>query len=143
MNLRKKITDILIISFLISMVIIVSFFNLISEEQGSENFAGTVLLLILFVCAEVVSLILCKKAISAFCLGYFSIAFLSLLYGFLMEIFDIGYNAFAFVCSLLIAPFYGFIYVSETSSQYISLFAILILGAIAAIICFFGKKERL
>ncbi len=142
MIFRKRIVDILIISFLISMVIIISFFNLISEEQSSENFAGTVLLLILFAGAEVVSYILSRRAVSAFCFGYFLLVLLSFLYGFSMEIFDIGYNIIAFFCAFVMAPFYGFIYVSETAFEYISLCAVLILGAIATLIWFFGKKER-
>lgn len=143
MIFRKKIADILIVSFLVSMVIIISFFNLISDEQGSENLAGTVLLLLLFVGVEVISYILSKRAVGAFCLGYFSLVMLCFLYGFLMEFFDIGYNALAFFCAFVIAPFYGFIYVSEASFEYISLATVIILGAIAALVCFFGKKERI
>lgn len=142
MIFRKKLADILIVSFLISMVIIISFFNLISEEQGSENFAGTVLFLLLFVGAEVVSYILSRRAVGAFCFGYFAFVLLCLLYGFAMEFFDIGYNIIAAFCGFAIAPFYGFLYVSDTALGYISLGAVLILGAVSAIICFFGKKER-
>ena len=142
MIFRKKIADIFIISFLISMVVIISFFNLISEEQGSENLAGTILFLLLFVGAEVLSYIIPKRAVGAFCLGYFSLVLLCFLYGFAMEIFDIRYNIFAFFCAFVISPFYGFIYVSPTAFEYISLVAVLILGAIAVLICFFRKKER-
>ena len=141
MFLRKKIADILIVSFLISTVIIISFFNLISEEQSSENFAGTVLFLLAFVGIEGVSYILSKKAVGPFCLCYFALVLICFLYGFLMEVFDIGYNAFALFCAFLTAPFYGFIYVSEASCEYISIASVIILGAIAAIVCFFGKKE--
>ena len=139
---RKKLADILIVSFLISITIIISFFNLISDEQGSENLAGTVLFLLLFAGAEVVSYILSKRAVGAFCFGYFSLILLCFLYGFLMEFFDIGYNALAVFCAFVIAPFYGFIYVSEASFEYISMAAVLILGAVAALTCFFGKKAR-
>ncbi len=138
----KKIVNILIVSFLISMVLIISFFNLISDEQGSENLAGTVLFLILFAGAEVISFVLGKRAVGAFCFGYFLTVLLCFLYGFVMQIFDIGYNILAVLCSLVIAPFYGFIYVSDTAFEYISLGAVLILGMIAALICFFEKKQR-
>ncbi len=138
----KKIVDILIISFLISMVIIISFFNMISDEQGSENLAGTVLFLILFAGAEVVSYILSRRAVGAFCFGYFLAILLCFLYGFAMDIFDMAYNAFAYFCAFLLAPFYGFIYASDAAFEYISLGAVLILGTIGALVCFFGKKER-
>ncbi len=142
MIFRKKMVDILIISFLVSMVIIISFFNLISEEQSSENLAGTILFLLLFVSVEVFSHILSKRMVGAFCFGYFLLTLFCFLYGFAMEIFDIGYNAIALFCAFVIAPFYGFIYASESAFEYISLGAVLILGAAAAIICFYGKKER-
>lgn len=140
---KKKIMDIVIASFLISMVIIISFFNLISEEQSSENLAGTVLFLVLFAGVEILSHILSRRAVSIFCFCYFDLVLVSFLYGFAMELFDIGYNIFALFCAFLIAPFYGFLYVSEAYFEYISLASVLILGAVAAVICFFGKKERI
>ena len=143
MIFKKKLADILMVSFLVSMVIIISFFNLISEEQSSENLAGTVLFLLLFVSAEVISYILSKRAVGAFCFGYFSLVLLCFLYGISMELFDIGYNALAVFCAIVIAPFYGFIYVSEASFEYIAIASALILGAIGALICFFRKKERI
>ena len=137
---KKKLLDRLFISFIISIVCIISFFNLIYEEQTSENFAGTLLYVIIFVAASVISYILCDRAVGLFAFGYFSLICLCFAFGFAMELFELEYSFMALVCSIAVAPFYGFMYISEHWVA-VSLCVAVIICILSGVISFFPRKN--
>lgn len=138
---KRKLFDILFISLLLSLVIIISFFNLISEEQDNENFAGTVLYIIVFSAASVISYILGNRAVSLFVFGYFVLVSLCFAFGAAVELFDLSFGAVSLVCSLLLSPFYGFMYMTEHWIA-IAFIASLVLCALSAVISFFPRKDH-
>ncbi|MBQ8207424.1 MAG: hypothetical protein IJZ89_01665 [Clostridia bacterium] len=138
---KKKVIDMLFISLLLSLVIIISFFNLISEEQSNENFAGTVLYIIVFASAAVIAYVLGERTVSFFSFGYFVIISLCFCFGFIMELFDLDFGMLSLACSLLISPFYGFMYITDHWVA-VSFIAALVLCALSAVISFFPRKDH-
>ncbi|MBQ8005252.1 MAG: hypothetical protein IJ303_02955 [Clostridia bacterium] len=107
---RRKLIDILSISLLISFALFISFFNLISDEPAKENLGATVLFLLVFTVVAVIAYILKNKTLTIFISSYFALITLCFATGLIGDLFDAEYGAVYFICSIVVSPFYGFIY---------------------------------
>lgn len=114
---KKKLVNILCISLLISFALIISFFNLVSEEQGSENLAATLLYILIFVATGVIAFVLKNRAVLFFVFCYFAVMSLCLFISIMAMIVEIKYNAFYALCSMFVSPFYGFISITDHCAQ--------------------------
>ncbi len=135
---KKKMLCILVISFLISIILLISFFNLLAEEPESENFGAVILLILVFILANVGAYQFSATAINYFSLGYFVLISACFLWGFVLSVADVEYNAFTALSAIVISPFYGLIYVSK----YWYYFAFAISLAMAVLSAFLGFKRK-
>ncbi len=137
---KKKLLDILCISLLISFILFISFFNLISDDPGNENFASTLLYILIFIAVTLISYFLRDRVITFFVFGYFVLMTACLVVGIIASSAEADYNAFYLICSMLISPFYGLIYIADICLE-ISFVISVIMSSVSGILSFKLLKE--
>ena len=138
---KKKMLCVLVISFLISIIFLITFFNLLAEEPQSENFGAVILLILVFVLANIGAYQFSARSINYFSLGYFLLLLVCLAFGFFISATDTDYNVFMALLGILISPFYGLIYVSE-HWHYVALAISVAMIALSAVLGFKRKMEK-
>ena len=121
----------------------ISFYNLLSERIDRSNFAATVLFIAVFICAEAVDYLLCRKPIVIFFGCYFALHLVCSATALVMNLTDISHNVFTVYCSVFFSPFYGFVAISEAWA-YVAIFSAFIMTAVPALLIyklFAGEKK--
>ncbi len=140
LNMRKLI-GIIGISCLISFILIISFFIMVSDESSPATLAATFLFVLIFAAAFIISHILGQRSIQLFIFGYFALMTFCILTAVFVGIFKIEYNTFLLLCSLVMSPFYGLLYITDNCLP-ISFAVSIIMLAVSGFFSFKNNNSR-
>lgn len=94
---KRKLAEILSVSFLLSVSIVVILLNFFflgpTTNENNESFAGTFLFIAVYICATAVAYVLKNRFVLRFVLGYFAFTLVCSVITLFISFFDVSYNA--------------------------------------------------
>lgn len=138
---KKKIIKFFLISLLLAFSICISFFNLIAEEPERGNFFASIVFVTVIAGAELGAYFFLNRVLSFFIFGYLVLLTLCFVIPNVFLALGGEYNAFVALCSMVLAPFYGFFYISKTWGI-IAAIVLLLLDAVSVITTFDLIKRK-